>query len=267
MLGARCSWFVSGSALLLALACSPAEDTGTAVCSTCLASAGAPATGATGSGAAPATGGADPSAGASASSGDGGSTTGGDGVGGAGAAAATGGAAPVSEGGTPTTGGAGGAVTAAPDGGAGAASAAAGGQSAGAGGAPAAGGAGPAAGAGGLAAGAGGLAAGGAQPSAGGAGGAASNECRVVSGDEAHALVAAGAALIDVRTPDEYAAGALEGAVNVPLDELAGRLDELDRSVPVVVYCRSGSRSSQAAAILCDAGFTVYDLGAMTNWG
>jgi phage shock protein E len=89
-----------------------------------------------------------------------------------------------------------------------------------------------------------------------------------LSGREAKHLVADGALLLDVRSPEEYAAGHLEGALNVPVQVLASRLGELgahDRAV--VVYCRSGHRSANAAAILREAGFTaVHDLGAMSRW-
>lgn len=89
-----------------------------------------------------------------------------------------------------------------------------------------------------------------------------------VNGSRAHELVAAGALLVDVRTPQEFAAGAIEGAINVPVDQIGSRLAELEpRDRPVVVYCRSGRRSAAAADTLFDAGFAqVYDLGGMTNW-
>jgi len=86
--------------------------------------------------------------------------------------------------------------------------------------------------------------------------------------NEARAMVSAGAMLIDVRSPGEYASGHIEGAVNIPVSDLGGRIPKLgkkDRAI--VVYCRSGNRSGQAARILAAAGFTkVFDLGAMSNW-
>lgn len=73
--------------------------------------------------------------------------------------------------------------------------------------------------------------------------------------------------LIDVRTPEEFNSGYIEGASNIPLAQLPNRLDELDPAVPVVVYCRSGNRSATAAQILRDAGFSViYDLGGTLQW-
>ncbi len=82
-----------------------------------------------------------------------------------------------------------------------------------------------------------------------------------------HRLVDEGAVLLDVRTPAEFAAGHLDGAVNVPVDQLERRAGELDRGRPVVVYCRSGARSAAATRTLRSLGFgAVEDLGAMSNW-
>ncbi len=88
-----------------------------------------------------------------------------------------------------------------------------------------------------------------------------------VDGPAARALVANGATLLDVRSAGEWAGGHLEGARHVPVGELAGRLTELPRDRPVVVYCASGFRSARAAALLAEAGFTVHDLGAIDRWG
>jgi rhodanese-related sulfurtransferase len=60
---------------------------------------------------------------------------------------------------------------------------------------------------------------------------------------------------IDVREPDEVAQGTIVGAVNIPLAQVPGRLDELDRERRVVLLCRSGNRSGQAAEFLTGAGF------------
>lgn len=90
-----------------------------------------------------------------------------------------------------------------------------------------------------------------------------------ITSEEAHQLVEQGALLVDVRTPGEYVGGHIEGARNIPLAELEGRLDEVgDPSADVIiVYCRSGHRSGQAAGILEDSGFTqVHNLGGMSRW-
>ena len=79
-------------------------------------------------------------------------------------------------------------------------------------------------------------------------------------------LVKAGALLLDVRTPDEYAQGHVPGARNLPVHELPARLGELMQDQHVVVYCRSGARSASARAILTHAGFAVTDIGSIANW-
>lgn len=78
-------------------------------------------------------------------------------------------------------------------------------------------------------------------------------------------LAADEAELIDVRTPREFATNGLTGARNIPVQHLKRRFGEVGpKERPVVVYCRSGSRSGHAAGLLKNAGFTtVYDLGAL----
>ena len=73
---------------------------------------------------------------------------------------------------------------------------------------------------------------------------------------ELAAGVPQGVTLVDVRTPDEFALGALPGAVNVPLDELRTRLDELPADGPVWVYCGVGLRGYLASCILRGRGRT-----------
>ncbi len=84
----------------------------------------------------------------------------------------------------------------------------------------------------------------------------------------AREAVAAGARLVDVRTPEEFAAGHLPDAINLPVTVLPARLAELGpKEGPLVVYCRSGNRSARAKRTLEAAGFQrVLDLGAMSNW-
>jgi phage shock protein E len=66
------------------------------------------------------------------------------------------------------------------------------------------------------------------------------------------------ARLIDVREPEEVAAGSLPDAVNIPLDALAQRISTAvpDRSTPIVCFCAGGNRGSLAAAELLDLGYT-----------
>lgn len=76
-----------------------------------------------------------------------------------------------------------------------------------------------------------------------------------------------GAVLLDVRTPAEFAAGHIDGALNIPVQELPSRVKELaPRGKSVVVYCRSGARSCAAAGILTAQGYEVLDIGGMGNW-
>jgi len=77
------------------------------------------------------------------------------------------------------------------------------------------------------------------------------------------------AILVDVRTEPEYKEIRIPGSILIPLNDLPNRLSELpkDPSKPIVVYCRSGNRSSVAASILVEAGFpAVYDLGGIIDW-
>jgi phage shock protein E len=85
---------------------------------------------------------------------------------------------------------------------------------------------------------------------------------------KAKELVAAGAKLVDVRTPGEFAGGHIPGAINVPVGELASRIKDVgDAAKPVVVYCASGMRSAHAKRLLVRAGFRdVHDLGGITRW-
>lgn len=80
-------------------------------------------------------------------------------------------------------------------------------------------------------------------------------------------LVANGALLLDVRTPEEFADRHLDGAVNIPVQELGARVRELGaKDRPVVVYCRSGARSASATKLLKNAGYEVLDIGGIGNW-
>ena len=67
--------------------------------------------------------------------------------------------------------------------------------------------------------------------------------------------------LLDVRTPQEFAAGQIPEAVNVPLDELRSRLHELPRQRDIAVYCQVGQRAYLATCILKHAGFRVANIG------
>lgn len=73
--------------------------------------------------------------------------------------------------------------------------------------------------------------------------------------------------LLDARTPEEYAAGHINGFVNIPVDELRSRIGELDIKTPVYVMCQSGLRSYIAARILKQNGFDCYNFsGGYRFW-
>jgi phage shock protein E len=87
-----------------------------------------------------------------------------------------------------------------------------------------------------------------------------------ISGADAKQLVAKGAKLIDVRTPQEFNSGHIDGAINIPVQELSSRMAELDKAQPTVVYCASGARSGSAMGMMKDAGFAqVYNGGGIGN--
>ncbi len=75
------------------------------------------------------------------------------------------------------------------------------------------------------------------------------------------------AIVVDVRSKEEYEEGHLPDAQNVPLNEI-DKADALyEKDAPLIVYCRSGARSAQAAQSLKEAGFTdIYDMGGILDW-
>jgi rhodanese-related sulfurtransferase len=73
--------------------------------------------------------------------------------------------------------------------------------------------------------------------------------------------------ILDVREDDEWAAGRVEGAVHIPLGQLATRQGELDSDLPVVTVCRTGGRASKAAEQLAASGMSVQVMeGGMEGW-
>lgn len=89
-----------------------------------------------------------------------------------------------------------------------------------------------------------------------------------VSTAEALALREAGAFVLDVRQPDEWAAGHIPDATLIPLGELSARIAEVPKDRQVVVVCRSGNRSAQGRDILLDAGHPSITsmAGGMNDW-
>ena len=73
--------------------------------------------------------------------------------------------------------------------------------------------------------------------------------------------------IIDVRTIEEYSDGHIEGAVNIPLDNINDIVNLYAKDKMIMIYCRSGNRSNQAANILDDLCYTnVYDFGGINTW-
>jgi len=76
-------------------------------------------------------------------------------------------------------------------------------------------------------------------------------------------VIARGAVIVDVRTPQEYAGGHIKGSVNIPLNSLGSQMAKLKKDKPVITCCASGMRSGSARSALVSAGFKeVYNAGS-----
>jgi rhodanese-related sulfurtransferase len=79
-------------------------------------------------------------------------------------------------------------------------------------------------------------------------------------------LIQAGAVIVDVRSPGEYAMGSRPGSLNIPLQDIEKRIKDLDPLKPVVLCCASGARSGMAVAVFKRHGFKdVTNAGPWTN--
>ena len=75
-------------------------------------------------------------------------------------------------------------------------------------------------------------------------------------------LVAAGATIVDVRTPEEFRGGNIKGSINIPLNSLNQQLSKFKKDKPIITCCASGMRSASAKSVLTSNGFTqVYNGG------
>ncbi len=84
--------------------------------------------------------------------------------------------------------------------------------------------------------------------------------------DELAALKSAGAQIVDVRTPAEFAQGHAARSVNIPLEQFQGRIMEIDPALPVLLCCASGARSGMAKKLLEQAGHRqAHDAGPWTR--
>lgn len=75
--------------------------------------------------------------------------------------------------------------------------------------------------------------------------------------------------ILDVRTPEEYATGHIKGAINIPNEEIIEEAPEAlsDKNQEILIYCRSGNRSKQAAQKLADMGYeNVIEFGGIMDW-
>jgi sulfur-carrier protein adenylyltransferase/sulfurtransferase len=99
---------------------------------------------------------------------------------------------------------------------------------------------------------------------------AAKAEIREVDPEGAASLIADGAAVLDVREPDEYESGALDRAVHIPRGHLESQVENrlTDKETPLVVYCAGGVRSAFAARTLQELGYTdvVSMIGGFGRW-
>lgn len=77
-----------------------------------------------------------------------------------------------------------------------------------------------------------------------------------------------GAILLDVRTPEEYASGHIDGSTNLPLNEINSIADLVgDKQVHLFVHCRSGKRSAQAVSYLKGHGYVnAHDIGGIVSY-
>ncbi|MEZ0347038.1 MAG: rhodanese-like domain-containing protein [Thermus sp.] len=88
-----------------------------------------------------------------------------------------------------------------------------------------------------------------------------------LSPEEAKRLYDQGVPFFDVREVEEYAQARIPGARLLPLSEFMARYQEIPKDQPVVLYCRTGNRSWQAAAWLSAQGYPVYNLeGGIVRW-
>ncbi len=89
-----------------------------------------------------------------------------------------------------------------------------------------------------------------------------------IASAKAHELVQAGAKLLDVRSPAEFAGGAVPGAINVPVQVIATQIANFAKpEETLVIYCAAGGRSAVATQIVRSMGYgKAFDMGGIGNW-
>jgi len=79
--------------------------------------------------------------------------------------------------------------------------------------------------------------------------------------------VSDGAFLLDIREPDEWSAGHVDGSLHIPMGQVPARMDEIPQDCRVVVVCRSGHRSARVTEYLRQHGYDVVNLdGGLVAW-
>jgi len=73
------------------------------------------------------------------------------------------------------------------------------------------------------------------------------------------------ATIVDVRTPVEFIGGNVKGSINIPLNEILKRLDDLKKMKNIILCCASGNRSSQATVLLTHNGIKCENAGSWLN--
>lgn len=99
----------------------------------------------------------------------------------------------------------------------------------------------------------------------------ATGEYQRISHEDAQARMDSGDDIIilDVRTPDEFSAGYIKGAINLPVNQIRNKAAEIlpDKDAEILIYCRSGNRSKTASLELLSLGYTnVFDFGGIMGW-
>ncbi len=88
-----------------------------------------------------------------------------------------------------------------------------------------------------------------------------------ISCEQLHQLLEKGAQLIDVRSTMEFNQGALNGAINLPVNTIQSSIESIDKEKPVLLYCRSGARSGMVQQFLISLGFQdVYNIGSYNKY-
>jgi len=88
-----------------------------------------------------------------------------------------------------------------------------------------------------------------------------------VTREAAEVMIVRGAVWVDARLPSEYQYDHIDGAINLPLNEIRQKSSDLDRSLSYVVYCQTGRRSSAAAFILAQQGLDIVLLSGGLRCG